>query len=289
MSNNGGAAWSIAQHMFVAASTLMVYDHLITIDQEMSCFWSGKWNVSRLLFFSIRYLPEIDIVTIMFIYYGNVGFRTCGRLSFVVLVLGISTLLINQAALTMRVWYLFTRSRVVQNTVIAFAFVCMTSTVVFAAGTSDTRPQDVPTTCNYAINQQTAWRMYLPPVTLHITLYGLTICKTLTSTRGEIRGLKQMFIDEGGHLYLLATVALIYGLIGTAMSNDANMFVPASYSSLVNVVISVAVTRSMLTLRNLAARLHVDPGWLLSHSELSRVHHRQGVHDGELLVEIDRD
>ncbi|KAG2125867.1 hypothetical protein BD769DRAFT_1668687 [Suillus cothurnatus] len=75
MSNNDAAAWNIAQRMFVAASTFMIYDHLITIDQEVAWFWSGKWNVSRLLFFSIRYLPEIDIVIIMFIYYGNVGFR----------------------------------------------------------------------------------------------------------------------------------------------------------------------------------------------------------------------
>ncbi|KAG2125866.1 hypothetical protein BD769DRAFT_1736116 [Suillus cothurnatus] len=178
--------------------------------------------------------------------------------------------------------------------------------MVFAAGTPNTQPQDVPTTCNYTINQQTAWRMYLPPVTLHIVLYGLTICKMLTSSPfGEIGGLRRMIIDEGGHLYLLATglstaapdgldsiiittVALIFGLIGTA-SHDANVFIPASYSALVNVVISVAVTRAMLTLRNLAARLHVDPGWLLSHSELSRIPHRRGLYDGELLVEINGD
>ncbi|KAG2069971.1 hypothetical protein BDR04DRAFT_1100636, partial [Suillus decipiens] len=290
MSNSKVAA-SIAEYMFIAASTLMFYDHLITIDQEMSWFWSGKWSVSRLLFFSIRYLPEIDIIIIMLIYYGNVGFSTCGRLSYAVLVLGVLTLLINQAALAVRVWYLFTRSRVMQNTVIAFAFTCMALTVVFAAETPDTRQQDTPNAsfgCDYTVNQQTAWRMYFPPVTLHIALYGLTIYKTLTSTLiGEIRGFKGMMIDEGAHLYLLGTVALIFGLVGTAMPHDADVFVPASYSALVNVVISVAVTRAMLTLRNLAARLHVDPGWLLNHSELSRVRHRQGLHDSELLVEFD--
>lgn len=290
MSNDGTAASITTNYMFVAASTLIFYDHLITIDQEMSWFWSGKWSISRFLFFSIRYLPEIDIIIIMLIYYGNVGFSTCGRLSYAVLVLGILTLLINQAALAMRVWYLFTRSRVMQNAVIAFAFICMTLTVVFAAETPDTRQQGILPACNYAVNQQTAWRMYFPPVTLHIALYGLTIYKMLTTTRiGEIRGLKGMIIDEGAHLYLLGTVALIFGLVGTAMPHDANVFIPASYSGLVNVVISVAVTRAMLTLRNLAARLHVDPGWLLNHSELSRVRHRQGLHDSELLVEVDSD
>ncbi|KAG0708236.1 hypothetical protein DFH29DRAFT_893813 [Suillus ampliporus] len=290
MSTTDAASLDTALRMFVAASTLMVYDHFITIDQEMSCFWTGKWNVSRFLFISMRYLPEIDIVIIMFIYYGNVGFYSCKWLSYVVFVLCTLTLLLNQAALTLRVWYLFTRNRTVQNTVIVFAFACMTSTVIFAASVPDTRPEDIiRSTCDYTVNQRAEWRMYLPPVTLHITLYGLTLCKTLTSTSaGQIRGLTGMIIDEGAHLYLLATVALIFGLVGTAMSDDANVFVPASYSLLINAAISVSVARAMLGLRNLAARLHVDPGWLLSHSELSRVRYRPGLHDGELLVEINR-
>ncbi|KAG6379678.1 hypothetical protein JVT61DRAFT_10199 [Boletus reticuloceps] len=41
----------------------------------------------------------------------------------------------------------------------------------------------------------------------------------------------------------------------------------------------------MLSIKSLAATLHVDPGWLLNHAELSRVHWRQGSTDGEIVVE----
>lgn len=50
---------------------------------------------------------------------------------------------------------------------------------------------------------------------------------------------------------------------------------------------SVSVSRLMLSIRSLAAGLQLDPVWLLSNAELSRVHWRRGAHDGELIVEID--
>ncbi|KAG2137525.1 hypothetical protein DEU56DRAFT_980724 [Suillus clintonianus] len=223
--------------------------------------------------------------TLFKVYFGNVGFHVCGVLSYVALVLGIFTLIINEAALAMRVWYLFTRKRFLQHAVVVLTLACMILTVALVASIPDTRPQDVPSACDFANNPRTEWRMFLPPVALHVMLYGLTLYQLL-SISGEIRELTSMLIDEGAHLYLLSTMALVYGLIGTTMPDNANAFFPATYSALVQVVMSVAVSRAMLILRNLAARLHVDPGWLLSYSELSRINYRQGLHDGELLVEI---
>jgi len=41
----------------------------------------------------------------------------------------------------------------------------------------------------------------------------------------------------------------------------------------------------MLNIRSLAATYHVDPEWLLNHAELSRVHWRKGMIEGEIIVE----
>ena len=49
---------------------------------------------------------------------------------------------------------------------------------------------------------------------------------------------------------------------------------------------SVAVSRLIISIQSLAAGLQVDPTWLLSHSELSRVNWRRGSHEGELIVEV---
>lgn len=42
----------------------------------------------------------------------------------------------------------------------------------------------------------------------------------------------------------------------------------------------------MLSIKTLAATVHVNPGWLLNHAELSRVHWRHGVAEGEIVVEM---
>ncbi|KAH7917033.1 hypothetical protein BV22DRAFT_1052735, partial [Leucogyrophana mollusca] len=91
----------------------------------------------------------------------------------------------------------------------------------------------------------------------------------------------------GGPLYFVATLSLLYTLIASSMTDAPDAYIPATESFFVQAMITVAVCHTMLSLRTLAARLHVDPGWLLSHSELSRVRYRRGLNDGELLVDID--
>ena len=43
----------------------------------------------------------------------------------------------------------------------------------------------------------------------------------------------------------------------------------------------------MLGIRSLAARLSLEPEWLLNNTELSRVNWKRGPRTGELIVEID--
>jgi len=47
----------------------------------------------------------------------------------------------------------------------------------------------------------------------------------------------------------------------------------------------VSVCRAMLSIKSLAATLHVDPRWLLNYAELSRVQWRPGEREGEIVVE----
>ena len=50
---------------------------------------------------------------------------------------------------------------------------------------------------------------------------------------------------------------------------------------------SVCISRLMLSIQSLAAGLQVEPTWLLSHAEMSRLRWRQGAHEGEMIVEIE--
>jgi hypothetical protein len=41
----------------LAASTIIVYDHLITFDQEIELVWNAPWSMGKILFFLNRYYP----------------------------------------------------------------------------------------------------------------------------------------------------------------------------------------------------------------------------------------
>ncbi|KAH7917205.1 hypothetical protein BV22DRAFT_1052602, partial [Leucogyrophana mollusca] len=281
--------WSRKGWFADAAFTLVTYDHLITIDQEVAYFWSGKWSVSRVLYLSSRYLGDTEVLHA--VYYGKTDFATCSRLYYAVLALATASLAVNQAAMTLRVWYLFAHKRFFQTIVLAIYVACIVAVVVLNIQSAGVTPgSSSGSGCGSPTHVDIAWRAYLPSIILHSVLYLFTICRALGSTvTGTVKALAMRFLAEGGPLYLVATLSLLYILIGSSMTNVPDAYIPASESFFAEIMITVAVCHTMLSLRTLAAKLHVDPGWLLSHSELSRIRYRRGANEGELLVDIDMD
>lgn len=64
-----------------------------------------------------------------------------------------------------------------------------------------------------------------------------------------------------------------------------SMYFIFRFSTIFVTLTIVSVCRAMLSIKSLAVTLHVDPGWLLNHAELSRVHWHQGTTEGEIVVE----
>ncbi|KAJ3918160.1 hypothetical protein F5877DRAFT_79247 [Lentinula edodes] len=52
----------IARIVNIACLALSVYEWLITLDQEIEYFWTGKWTISRILFFLNRYIPPFLVM-----------------------------------------------------------------------------------------------------------------------------------------------------------------------------------------------------------------------------------
>ncbi|KAJ3868196.1 hypothetical protein EV359DRAFT_77857 [Lentinula novae-zelandiae] len=52
----------IARIVNIACLALSVYEWSITLDQEIEYFWTGKWTISRILFFLNRYIPPFLVM-----------------------------------------------------------------------------------------------------------------------------------------------------------------------------------------------------------------------------------
>ncbi|KAH0834822.1 hypothetical protein J3R83DRAFT_10431 [Lanmaoa asiatica] len=152
--------------------------------------------------------------------------------------------------------------------------------------------------------------LYVPSLLFHSFLFVLKIYRFLTSPEHLQRDtLLWRFLKEGMVMYACALGSLLFIVIGLTMTDTSQ--IPASsacfklWRTLTNhsrpkkvyetaftggvifiALTVVSVCRAMLSIKSLAATVHVDPGWLLNHAELSRVHWRRGETEGEIMVEM---
>ncbi|EGO00710.1 hypothetical protein SERLA73DRAFT_178603 [Serpula lacrymans var. lacrymans S7.3] len=139
--------------------------------------------------------------------------------------------------------------------------------------------------CGY-VPPTTTWHVYLPAVLLHVLMYALTVYRVAHSTTSIVsKAFVQRFIEEGAPLYLIATATLLAVFFTLAVAGSSTML-PVIESYLTSAIITIAVCHALLSIRTLAAKLHVDTNWLLSHNELSRLRYRRGLDNAELLVEV---
>ncbi|KAG8812423.1 hypothetical protein FRC19_003145, partial [Serendipita sp. 401] len=48
--------WRDASYLSVGSLVLLVYDYMITFQDEMDCFWTPSWTWTRVYFFLNRYI-----------------------------------------------------------------------------------------------------------------------------------------------------------------------------------------------------------------------------------------
>ncbi|KAF9218966.1 hypothetical protein BS17DRAFT_471032 [Gyrodon lividus] len=197
-------------------------------------------------------------------------------------ILPISTLC--QSVITLRVWYLFSRSPIVRSFAVAIlAITTVVNALIVAMLWKDIR--------NWVFDPFTpstiVW-VYVPSLFIHTTLFMLKVYRFVTSSvRTQTDTLLWRFVKEGMFMYAFAMASLLFGIIGLSMTDasDISTRTIAAEGSPIVASIAVAVARVMLSIRSVAATAHVDPEWLLNHAELSRVQWRRGAVDGEIIVE----
>ncbi|KAG1759743.1 hypothetical protein EDD22DRAFT_955571 [Suillus occidentalis] len=294
--------------------TLVVYDHAITLAEEIDFFWSGPWSASRMLYLSVTLwinsicssvinrrftdpIPGRD--TSIFGVLGRYQERQfiCRRdadwlfvlnylLAFVVMVL-------CQCVVTLRVWHLFHRSRIIRW----FAAAVFISSLIGTAIVGALSFKGVKAAYEVTSSSEKSssgppeiFTIYLPSLVVHTVMFSLTMHRFRSSSRAlQEHGIFHRILKEGMFMYAFAAATLLYEIISLSINNRKNVSVyyPALGGGLAVGTTVVSVCRAMLSIRSLAATYHVDPAWILNHAELSRVQWRRGASEGEIYVEVD--
>jgi len=92
----------LVQCTLVACGTLLVYDLLCTLDQEVAYVWNSPWTLGTALFFLNRYLPFIDTFLSLKLKLSMSSPETCQRQFTVVTWLIASGIIISEFILVLR-------------------------------------------------------------------------------------------------------------------------------------------------------------------------------------------
>lgn len=290
----------IGKILTLCSFCLIVYEYMITLDDELTYFWNGRWTPSRVLFFLNRYIPPVMI------FLNVIGYvivdpspTFCDRGIHAIFFLNTFAIGVIQGILTARVWYLFQGGRTIQICVICgflASIICSfsllyisgnTITIILAEDLNILFPNFRNVGCK-ATRPDDYWRTFVPSLILHTILYFLTAVRAIRNRRllKESPVLKRLLRD-GGFFYFVVFVSVGLTAICSFISKSPKINIPAIYSPFLLTTTSIAVTRILFSIHSLAEKLGSDSAWLLTHVQLSRVGWRRGAHEGEIIVERD--
>jgi len=287
----------VAKVVNIAFLALTVYEWLITLDQEIEYFWTGKWTLSRLLFFFNRYIPAFIVMfSLLLMSIPNPSTEFCipaVQFSFFATIIALG---IVQAMLIIRVWYLFLSQKFVQYGIMVLWAISMVVSLTYT-GIAATH-LDLLNGSNFALDSSGCrvarpvnfWRIFFPSLILHTILYVLTALRALRNRRvlKEAPVLKRLLRD-GGLFFFVVFVSVGFTAVGSFLKDIPQINIPVIFSNYLIAVTSIAMSRIMFSIHSLASHLGSETGWLLSNVELRRIEWKKGATEGEIIVDCTPD
>ncbi|KDR82178.1 hypothetical protein GALMADRAFT_264430 [Galerina marginata CBS 339.88] len=113
MAHSGAFAEERLRSFSVAASTLLVWDILLTLDKEVDMVWKADWNLMKVLYLFQRYLPIVDTIflNLQSQLGENLGAAECLRLYSASGWLMFFGFALSEVILTLRAWAVWNRER----------------------------------------------------------------------------------------------------------------------------------------------------------------------------------
>ncbi|KAI6155211.1 hypothetical protein BKA82DRAFT_4075777 [Pisolithus tinctorius] len=194
-----------------------------------------------------------------------------------------------QAAVTLRVWYLFSRNAFVRT--VAVTALCGSVTASFTMVSTLVGSMEKLFTSGISIQThipgKIVW-LFVPALIDHTLLFALKVYRFAQGRKSlHVEAPLRRFFKEGMLMYAFAMGSLVFSIICLSFTapSQLSIFVLA-LTSFPTAAVAVAVCHAMLSIRSLAATFHVVPEWLLNHAEMSRLPLREGMNKSEFRVDL---
>lgn len=203
-------------HLEIASLAFLLYDHVITLDQEVERIWKAPWSLPKILFLFNRYTGPISLLVNTSIFTSEAPYPVCQKWIHFEGAAGIIAMASVELIMIFRLYALYRRSKTMLALMI-LGFWCNISamSVLMQLGLQRTtifqRPGHWYKGCHPVGLPDFFWAYYVSPLIFETILLGLTLYKTFWQIRSRVTHtpVVKLFVRDGVAYFLVIFCTLL--------------------------------------------------------------------------------
>ncbi|THU83153.1 hypothetical protein K435DRAFT_766027 [Dendrothele bispora CBS 962.96] len=238
--------FNAALYFQLGAFVMVLYDHILTFAEEVSCIWGQKLNGATLLFFINRYITPIEFIIVLVAFHqANWPAEVCDR--FVAFEGGATIALVTIAELVMilRVYALYGRPKFLLFVLLSLLVgQVVISSIGIVAGFAAPFPPPLHG-CVLTGTRALFPALWVAPLVLDSIIFTLTVWRTRRYLSQHVSTAYVLMRDGTIYFFLIFMANASNVIIYYSAADDLKAF-GASFSQLIT---SVMISRLILNLR----------------------------------------
>ncbi|KAJ7167660.1 hypothetical protein C8R46DRAFT_1093724 [Mycena filopes] len=263
-------------YVLYATSALLVYELMVTFDEEVRCVWSLRWRLPKILFLFNQYITR-GLLILQWVVGGYPGTseRFCQIYAYWQIIPPRLAILTAQAIMIIRLWAIYNNSRKMLFTLVILyilevtaVVICMALATVNTEGSSQPRPLSCGLDALSPLLRNYASGTWIAPVCFELVILLITLVKIFPPLPSHflgkaniMKGLSIATRERNPTLDMLARDSIIYfAFIFTFTLANAVIY-ETSFSSYYHSILlgptsaisCIAVSRMIINIRSIPA------------------------------------
>lgn len=245
----------VTKYVSVAGLAILLYDHLLTLDDEVQFIWKEKWNIPKYMFLFLRYIvPLMVILTVL----QTVGFAvpnlghtsSCKGIMTASILAGFLAMAFSHVFAMVRLWFLCDyESWLVRGTLGCFVLTEMVTVACVSVALRDIlsttfwNPQLKHCSFSHRLELGKIWA---PGVFFDVIASLVVAANVLSRPREASKGLLKCLLNDGYFYFFMLLLFRITNLVIALTARPSLLFVGIF---LIWCAVTAITTRFVLRLR----------------------------------------
>ncbi|CCA72452.1 hypothetical protein PIIN_06388 [Serendipita indica DSM 11827] len=237
-----------SKHMTYAFFTLLIYDHILTLPEEIKLTWFGRPSFVKTLFLFNRYMAPLFIA---------IDVATCRSWLIADIVFELLSLLTTTLIITYRVHAVLGNLRYMLPTLMAVwgaqAVVSVLLVIILVIIKAGPSMGAVFGLCLVDVHKS-MWTIWIPSIFFHTLIFGLLVWKAWATPRDSQTPLLMLLIRDGILFFGVVFIAFLFNLLVWAVGPISLAILPHDS---VWAICTIALSHLMLSIDNISSNTAV--------------------------------